>query len=129
MLRRYRVLLPIAVALLATACHRSSLPDGVMDKEKMAEFMADMFMLEAYNNFTHPLDHDTLNLQVAKAFDDLLANHGISREEAEASIDYYSNNPEEYEKVLQIVLNNKLEDKISEDKPMNINGSPAIHRK
>jgi len=114
--KRYTPLL-IAAAMIFAGCHRNNLPDGVIDHEQMAAFMADVFTLEAFNNYAYPTDTDTLNLEVATAYDELLASHNLTKKQAEASMEYYSHHPEEYEKVLQIVLNDFLEDNKIETPP------------
>ncbi len=100
----------IAASMLIAGCHHNDTPKGVLGYNEMADFMAEVFTLEAFNNYVYQTDNDTLNPEVAKAYDEILATHNLTREQAEASMDYYSHHPEEYEKVLQIILTENLKD-------------------
>lgn len=82
--------------MLLVACGGKSLPDGVIDHERMVPLLVDIYIAEAYFGVETSYQYDSLTPEMLRAYDDLLARHGVTGEELDASVDYYSQHPEEY---------------------------------
>lgn len=90
--------LPLAIValLFAVACGGKRLPDGVLDHDQMVDFLTDAYLLEGYYAVETNYNFDTVSPDFARAYDDILERHGITREQVDASLEYYSRNPEPY---------------------------------
>ncbi len=84
------------LAFAAVGCHRKDVPDGIVPQEKMVDFLADAYLLEASYALESGYKYDTLPASAMEAYDSLLAVHGVSRDEMNRSIEYYSMRPETY---------------------------------
>lgn len=95
-------LLLLAVSMLC-ACGRQKLPEGVLDNESMTAFLTEAYTLESYNAIRSKSDNDSLSADVRAAYDEILRRNGITKEEVEASLEYYGNHPDEYRTILDEV--------------------------
>ncbi|MBR6291614.1 MAG: DUF4296 domain-containing protein [Bacteroidales bacterium] len=98
------ILLLSAVAMMC-ACSHKELPEGVIDGERMAAFLADAYTLESYNSVESKSDNDTLSITIRAAYDDMLRRHKLTRDEVEYSMQYYANHPDQYRPILEEVGN------------------------
>ena len=85
------------------ACSHKQLPEGVLEADRMVEFLTDAYMLESYNSIESKSDNDTLNLAVRSAYDDMLRRHNLTQKEVETSMAYYGNHPDQYRPILDEV--------------------------
>lgn len=82
--------------MMLTACHNDSLPEGVLNQQQMTRFLHEAYLLEGYCAIETRYRFDSLSPEMIYAYDDILAEQGITREQVETSLAYYSNHPEEY---------------------------------
>ena len=99
--------LPIILAALLTlsACRTQGLPEGILDSDQMVAFLSDAYRLEAYNLVMYRGNSD-ISPEVRAVYDDILQRNGITQQEVEASLEYYSNHPVEYKEILNRVAAN-----------------------
>ena len=97
------LLLPLVAALTLAACSHNTLPEGVLDAGQMADFLSEAYQLEAYNTVMYRGNTDDPAPEVRAAYDDILRRQGISRDEVEKSLEYYSRHPLEYKEILDEV--------------------------
>jgi len=91
------LLLPLMLALVS--CHHTALPSGVMDHEQMVGFLADAYRLEGFYAVETQYRYDVMPTQVARSYDSILDLHGLTRDDVEHSIDFYSRHLDEYEAI------------------------------
>lgn len=98
-----RFFLPLVAALTLAACSHNTLPEGVMDADRMADFLIEAYMLEAYNTVMYRGSTTDLAPDVRAAYDEILRRNGLTRDEVETSLDYYGKHPREYKEILEEV--------------------------
>lgn len=86
----------MAAALLMPACRHATLPDGVLTEQQMVEFLTDAYLLEGFYAIETQYRYDAVSANVLRQYDSVLTVHGITRDEAERSFDYYSQHPDRY---------------------------------
>ncbi len=101
---------------MLSACHHSNLPDGILDEEKMADFLAEAYQLEAYTLVMYHGNNEP-SPEVRAAYDDILGRQGITRQQVEESLEYYSGHPAEYKAILDKVTARISEVQAPKDKP------------
>ena len=114
-------ILPLSLALVLTfavGCGGKKLPEGVLGHDQMVDFLTDAYLLEGYYAVETNYTFDTIAPEFARAYDDLLEYHGISRDEVEASLDYYSRHPEPYNAICKEV-EARIDEKTTESKSSN----------
>lgn len=100
-MKRFAPILVIALALLS--CHKQQLPEGVLSHEQMTGFLADAYRLESYNLVMYRGNTEVMAPEVRAAYTDILNRQGITQDEVETSLKYYSNHPDEYKEILDEV--------------------------
>lgn len=99
-----KTLLPFGFAiLLMAACSSNSRPEGILDQQQMTDFLREAYLLEGYCAIETRYIFDSLTPEMIYAYDDILAEQGITREQVEASLAYYANHPEEYTAIHEAV--------------------------
>jgi hypothetical protein len=93
------------LALLFFGCtdgYEVVIPDHILSKEKMAEVMLDIHLIEATLN----LNAGNVNKDAVegKLSFDVFKKHNISREKYEESYTFYTENPDAMKEVYDIVL-------------------------
>lgn len=92
------ILISVAALTLA-ACHHKGLPEGVMDAEHMAAFLADAYLVESFYAIETQYRYDVLTESALRGYDSILEVHGLTREQVERSFDYYSQHPDVYQSI------------------------------
>lgn len=115
-------ILSVSICLFFAACSGEktvSIPDTVLSKEKMADVMVDIHLMEASMNITgvNPSRIDLAGGNVSLNID-ILKKHNLTKKQFDESFNFYSNNPELLSEVYQQVLNNlsKLQAEVSNKK-------------
>jgi hypothetical protein len=91
-----------SVLLMAcTDIDNIAIPDSVIPKEKMAEVMLDIQLLEATLN----INVGNENKAVAQSSINIFSRHQITKEQFEESYTFYAENPELLTEIYQLVLN------------------------
>lgn len=81
---------------LLTACHSNQKPEEILDHQQMVDFLTESCLIEGYCAIETRYNFDSLTPEMVYAYDEILAEQGISREQVEASLAYYAKHPEEY---------------------------------
>lgn len=81
---------------LLTACHSNQKPEDILDHQQMVDFLTEACLIEGYCAIETRYNFDSLTPEMVYAYDEILAEQGISREQVEASLAYYAKHPEEY---------------------------------
>lgn len=99
-----RLVLLLALSLVAVSCHRGGRPAGVMDHDEMVNFLSEAYMLEGFYAVETQYRYDSLLPEVVAAYDGILAEQGLTRKKVEKSLRYYSEHPAEYQEIHDSVL-------------------------
>lgn len=91
-----RIVFALLAVVLLASCRHDGRPAGVLDAPQMVAFLTDAYLLEGFYAVETHYRYDAMTPEVLRAYDDILARHGITREEAEASFAYYGQHPELY---------------------------------
>ena len=95
----------LLTALLAASCnHEEGIPSWVMDEETMTSFLKEAYLLEGFYAVETQYQYDTLNAEMAAAYDSLLARHHLTRQDFDTSIAWYSYHPDRYEAIHDEVI-------------------------
>ncbi len=97
-IRMATVLLAV-VSLLAVSCRHEHLPQDVMDHEAMAAFLTDAYLIEGDYAIETQYRYDRVSEEATRSYDSVLSVHGVSREDVERSLDYYSSHLDEYKSI------------------------------
>ncbi len=100
-MKRY---LPLITLLLLAGCRQEGLPEGVASEERMVDFLTEAYQLEGYYAVETRYRYDVLPEGVAQRYDSLLDVQGLTREEAERSLDYYSQHLDAYQRIHDSVV-------------------------
>lgn len=90
-----------SILLLAWSCDKR--PDNVLSEDEMVSLLTDLQMAEAYYS---TLPSGAKNEERRVLEESVLKKHGVSREELEATIAYYSRNLDDYTKLYDKVEKN-----------------------
>lgn len=80
----------LALLLLLSACHRQQQPSDVLPQETMVDFLCDAYLLEGYYAIATQYRYDVVPADLTPGYDSILALHGLTREQVERSLDYYT---------------------------------------
>lgn len=81
-----------------------SIPDDILSKEKMAEVLVDVHLLEASLNIS-TYSRDQVVMNNINPNSDILKKNAISKKKYDDSFSFYSKNPSLLTEVYQLVLN------------------------
>lgn len=102
---KYAVFL-IALMLLSSACTRK--PKNLIKEDAMVEFLTDAYMLEGFYAVEHQLVDPTtspdMDPVVLASYDELFEKHSVTKEQFDASMDYYMRHSDKYESIHKKVL-------------------------
>jgi hypothetical protein len=98
--------LMILIVLLGSCSQEKtvSIPDSVLPKEKMAEVMVDIHLLEATLNI-NTFSKDKVLIGNSAPTTDVLKKHAITKVQYDESFKFYSSNPQLLSEIYLIVLN------------------------
>lgn len=91
-----KVAIAILSLVLLAACGGRRMPEGVVGHDRMVPLLVDIYLIEAYYALETNYNYDSLSPEMLRAYDDVLARHGVTAGELEASLAYYSEHPEQY---------------------------------
>lgn len=104
--RIYRNLTAVLLlSVMLSGCEKR--PEGVLSDGEMVELMADMEIAEAYSQQQHRGSESVR--QSRELGDGVLASHGVTRKELDATLEWYGSNMEKYDKLYE-----KVDARISE---------------
>lgn len=93
-MKNKRLLLPLLLTalLLVAGCKSKQLPEGVLDHDQMVAFLYDAYLLEGCYSVETNYAYDSLSPEIAAGYDAIMERQKITREQVEASMDYYAQN-------------------------------------
>ena len=92
------------LAFALAGCSRTSVPNGILSESRMVDFLEQAYFIEGYYAIETGYQYDTLHPQMLASYDSLLASCGITREEFERSVDWYTHHTDRYERLYDSVL-------------------------
>ncbi len=99
-----RTIFALFALVLLAGCHRDGRPEGVLDAPQMVEFLSDAYLLEGFYAVESQYRYDAMRPEVLGAYDYILDNHHVTREQVEQSFSYYAEHPELYGPIQDSVL-------------------------
>ncbi len=90
--------------MLFCGCRHEQRPADVMDEAEMVSFLKDAYLLEGFFAIESGFQYDSLHNEMVAAYDSLLVSHGLTREDFERSVDYYTRHPHDYQLIHQQVV-------------------------
>lgn len=99
-----KIVLLLLPLFLLTACRNEKRPADVMSQEQMAAFLADAYLLEGFYAIETQYRYDALTPEVLHSYDSILDVHGLTREDVERSLDYYTDHLDEYQTIHEQVV-------------------------
>ena len=94
----------LALATLFGSCRNDSVPAGVMDAPTMTAFLKEAYLLEGFYAIETEFRYDSLHAEMMASYDSLLDRYGLTREDFERSIEYYSRHPRAYQVIHEQVV-------------------------
>ena len=94
----------LAIATLLGGCRHNGVPAGVMDAPTMKAFLKEAYLLEGFYAIETEFRYDSLHAEMIASYDSLLDRHGLTREDFERSVDYWSRHPHDYLLIHQEVV-------------------------
>lgn len=96
----------LATIFLAASCNKNKLPEGIIEEKVMIEILSEMHTVDAFFNNTVGYDCDTVIGEVYYTYEQIFKKHGVTRDQFETSMDYYSKNPQQFRDMYEkVVLN------------------------
>ena len=86
------------------SCRHDGIPQDVLDQERMTDFLCDAYLLEGFYAIETQYRYDALSDEVLCSYDSILDSHGLTREQVEISLDYYSAHPDIYQAIHDSVV-------------------------
>ena len=99
-----KIVLLLLPLLLLTACRNEKRPADVMSHEQMVAFLTDAYLLEGFYAIETQYRYDALTPEVLHSYDSILDVHGLTREDVERSLDYYTDHLDDYQIIHEQVV-------------------------
>ncbi len=96
----------LAVSCLLFASCGKYVPPGIMTDEEMTDFLTDAYLIEGFYAIETGYHYETLTDEIVASYNQLLSEHGISKEKYERSRDFYMRHPSRYEEIHSNVVSN-----------------------
>lgn len=110
----FNILLFLCLLCTFTACKNVTIPDDVMSKETMVDFLSEAYLLEGFYAVETGYHYDLMKPEIVASYDSLFARFGITQEDFNHSIDYYTQHPDLYQEIHQKVVD-RLDEKIDQE--------------
>jgi len=92
------------LAVCCIGCKGDQIPEDVMSEDVMADFLQQAYLLESFYAVETNYQYDTLHPQILASYDSLLSSFGITRDDFEHSVEWYTRHAEIYERIHDTVL-------------------------
>ena len=110
-----RIFIFLIILSIGFSCNnKNKKPDTLIQKNEMSLILTDLTMLEATYN-TRLIRVSDKTERMLKYSEEVLDRHNVSKENFDVSYEYYMDNPEEFEMIMELVFEelNKLETEAS----------------
>lgn len=97
--------MPLLALVLLAGCQHKGSPKGILSEPQMVDFLTDAYLLEGFYAIETQYRYDVVTPDVLRKYDSILSVHGITREEVERSLDYYTQHLDRYQVIQDSVLN------------------------
>jgi len=104
MMQKFTLIIACFLFFACSGKKTVSIPETILPKEKMAEVMLDIHLLEATMNL-NATSADKMNPANPSPNFDVLKKNNISKKQYDESFDFYSQHPELLIEIYQTVLN------------------------
>lgn len=95
----------ICTVALASCGEKTVVPDNIIQPDQMTEILAEAYLIEGYfSQITH-FRYDTLHENMAACYDSLFSKYGISSDDFDSSIAWYSQHPDIFSPIQDSVMN------------------------
>ena len=99
-----KTLLILSLIFLISCSKQANLPKGVLSKKEFIEILADIQKSQSLANIKSDTSFEIRNIRLENYNNDILKKHNVSKENYNKSVEYYSTNPEELNKIMDQVV-------------------------
>ncbi|MCQ2298081.1 MAG: DUF4296 domain-containing protein [Bacteroidales bacterium] len=93
------LIIAAALGLAFASCGNNDLPNGVMTKDEMVDFLSEAYLLEGFYAIESNNQPERVSYEVKASYDALLKEHHITDADFKASMNYYSQHLDQYEEI------------------------------
>lgn len=99
-----KTLLILSLIFLISCSKQGNLPKDVLSKKEFIEIVAEIQKSQSLTNFKADTSMEIRNIRLENYNEDILKKHNISKERYNKSVEYYSTNPNELNKIMDQVV-------------------------
>lgn len=99
-----KTLLILSLIFLISCSKQANLPKDVLSKKEFIEIVAEIQKSQSLTNFKADTSMEIRNIRLENYNEDILKKHNISKERYNKSVEYYSTNPNELNKIMDQVV-------------------------
>lgn len=89
---------------LTWGCNDEVQPSNLIDTVTLVDFISEAQLIESYVYTSSSMNRDSLDIIVDGAYDSLFAKYGITYDDFTSTMDYYSNHPQQLERIFIQVM-------------------------
>ncbi|MBD3749131.1 MAG: DUF4296 domain-containing protein [Sphingobacteriales bacterium] len=97
-----KIAILFSLCLIFISCSQEETPKGIIEKQKMINVMVDMQITDSYLNQVS--NKDTMMMQAHTRYNYIFKKYGIDSAQFSRSLAYYSDKPDEFNKMFNVVL-------------------------
>lgn len=99
-----KTLLILSLIFLISCSKQANLPKDVLSKKEFIEILADIQKSQSLANIKSDTSFEIRNIRLENYYEEILKKHNVSKENYNKSVEYYSTNPEELNKIMDQVV-------------------------
>lgn len=99
---KQKIAILFSFCLIFISCSQEKTPKGIIEKQKMINAMVDFQITDSYLN--QVINKDTMLMQAHSRYNYIFKKYGIDSAQFSRSLLYYSNKPDEFNKMFNGVL-------------------------
>lgn len=99
---KQKITILFSFCLIFISCNQEETPKGIIEKQKMINVMVDMQITDSYLN--QVINRDTMMMQAHTRYNYIFKKYGIDSAQFSRSLAYYSDKPDEFNKMFNGVL-------------------------
>lgn len=82
--------------MLQSCHHKGDTPDGLMSHKQMVDFLTEAYIIESLYAVANNYNYTTIDTDAIDNYAELLIRQGVTAEQVNASLAYYSEHFDEY---------------------------------
>lgn len=94
-----RIFLLSLLILTSIACSRKTIPDGIIDEKTMVSILTEAHLSESYYNIESNFHLKEIRPMMQATYDSIFMKHGVTRDDFDRSLDYYTRNEAQLEAI------------------------------